>query len=79
MGSMGIMGPICVEDSLTASSTCPRHNRLAGLGGALPKPRVASEGNPGLIYRTPLVFPARRPAEELAKPQTQGDPRVEGR
>jgi hypothetical protein len=55
----------------------------SGLGGVVRDPRVASEGNlsplsflatstspgrlAGLVCRTPLVFPTRRLAEEMAK------------
>ena len=43
-----------------------------GVGGrAHETPGSPQTGNLGLFYRTPLVFPTRRPAEELAKLQAQ--------
>ena len=42
-----------------------------GLGPPRVFPRVASEGNPGLVCRTALPFPTRRLAEEWAHSKAQ--------
>jgi len=64
-----------VDDAVKLSTRRHAQARLAttsfGVEGALPKtPGSPQTGNLGLICRTALPFPARRLAEELAKPQT---------